>query len=116
MAGGSGGCGCGTRQGVVGQEGSVDHGAVVQWWSWGGARGGGSWSGGDGRRRRAVASGGVARDTVCVVVATDSKVDTDGNSGNDDEGDDADEDLVLGLHSLLLFERHGCYDVTNGDG
>lgn len=49
-------------------------------------------------------------------MATDSKVDTDGDSGNDDEGDDANEDLVLGLHSLLLFERHGCYDVINGDG
>lgn len=64
MAGSSGGGGCRSRQGVIGQEGSVDHGTVVQWRDWGRARAGGTggscWSGGDGRSRRAVASGGVA--------------------------------------------------------
>lgn len=117
------GSGGGAGQGVVRQQSSIDHRAVLARWRENSRRLRGRRGGGRGNNRRArtrdgVSTARVAGRTVGIVVLTNSKVDTDGDTGDDDDGSGSDQDFVLGLHGLLLslFDRHfRCVLRVSGD-
>lgn len=98
-----------TSQGVIGEQDTVDHGAVAVGRSSSGCGRGCCGGGGKGRGRQATEGfvvGGVA--SLVVTVALGAKVDTQGNTDNDHGRDDSNQDLVLGLHGLLSssFNSH----------